>query len=356
LQPFDGRNFETGRLRPASPWGFDATALGGAVALSAPPQPAPSFAATLLPPTGRQAIELDDLVRFAEHPVKAFLRQRLGIAIGADDDELATAIQIEIDGLGRWAVGDRLLAARLDGVDLPDAVGAETARGLLPPRALGYAVVDEVAAVAAAIHAAVVAEIGSAERTAIDVDAVVGAERIVGTVPDVYGDVLLNATYSRVAAKHRIAAWVRLLALTVSGAGAIRAVTIGRGRPVVGVARIPAVAADAASASLATIVDLYRRGMREPLPLYCSTSEALARRRNARAEWETGPKGFPREDRDPAHVFVLGEDVPFSALRRESPRPDETGAGWSIDEPTRLGQLAHRLWGDLLAIERRDGL
>jgi exodeoxyribonuclease V gamma subunit len=276
------------------------------------------------------------------------------------DDELDDAIPVELDPLGRWGVGQRLLESRRRGADWATAVAAERARGLLPPGRLGQQVLDEVRPTVVAIHDAVTAAIGGAvEPRAIDVSVDLGAEGVVaGTVPDVHGVALVTATYSRVAAKHRLAAWVRLLALAAARpAGAFRAATVGRARGRgAAAATIGSLDASEATAHLRTLVDLYGRGMREPLPLYCNTSEALARRRNARDEWETRPGGFDREDRDPEHVFVLGRDVPFSALLAEPARPDEGGAGWRTDEPTRIGRYAGRLWDGLLAVEERTGL
>ncbi len=54
-------------------------------------------------------VALDDLVRFLEHPVRGFLRQRLGVLVAEEGDELDEALAVELDGLQKWAVGDRLL-------------------------------------------------------------------------------------------------------------------------------------------------------------------------------------------------------------------------------------------------------
>ena len=89
-------------------------------------------------------LELDDLVRFAEHPVRAFLRQRLGITVGDYSDEVEDALPVELDGLGTWGVGQRLLDARLAGVDPRAAALAEIARGTLPPGVLGQPVIQAV--------------------------------------------------------------------------------------------------------------------------------------------------------------------------------------------------------------------
>ena len=49
---------------------------------------------------------------------------------------------------------------------------------------------------------------------AVDVAVDLGdGRRLVGTVPEVYGDRLVSVTYSRLGPKHRLASWVRLLAL-----------------------------------------------------------------------------------------------------------------------------------------------
>ena len=57
----------------------------------------------------RPLVELEDLVRFAGHPVRAFLRQRLGISVGDYADEVDDALPVELDALERWGVGQRLL-------------------------------------------------------------------------------------------------------------------------------------------------------------------------------------------------------------------------------------------------------
>ena len=99
--------------------------------------------------------------------------------------------------------------------------------------------------------------------------------------------------------------------------------------------------------------------MREPLPLYCLTSaayaEAAAARRGpdqaARDAWTSEWK-FDKEDKEPEHQLVLGGVRTLDDLLDEPPRADEEGDGWEVDETTRLGRYARRLWDALLPLEQ----
>jgi exodeoxyribonuclease V gamma subunit len=170
-----------------------------------------------------------------------------------------------------------------------------------------------------------------------------------------------------VAAKHRLAAWVRLLALTTAWPGrpfAAATVGRGRGRDDVRVAGLESLADEPderrrlASEHLARLVDLYDRGMREPLPIFCKTSaayaEAAAAGRDAqdaaRGEWESDWR-FDREDKELEHQLVLGGQLNLRQLIALVPRDDEAGDGWAEDEDTRLGRCARRLWDGLLTRE-----
>ena len=124
---------------------------------------------------------------------------------------------------------------------------------------------------------------------------------------------------------------MRLLALSAAHPHRrFSAATVGRGRRGVGVATIAPLDADVAIGHLAVLLDLHARGMREPLPLYCDTSAAYAaapsggRSVRARKEWTTPSGGFDREDRDAAHVLVLGDEVPFDDLELAVPADDES--------------------------------
>ena len=370
LQPFDPRNFTAGELRGDRVWSFDAVTLQGARALTTQRREPRPFLAGPLPDRPPQLVELDHLVRFVERPVRAFLRVRLGITLGDYSDEVDDTLAVELDHLEAWDVGRRLLEARLAGSDLDEALAAEHARGSLPPGALAAGLIATVRPRVEAVAASAIKAVGEgSEPESLDVKVALGGERTLsGTVPGVHGDLLRTATYSRVNPRHRLASWVRWLALTAARPQRpFEAVTVGRSGARdadVTIARIPAPPGGPeerrafALAHLEGLVDLFDRGMREPAPLACLTSAAYARAaaagadaaKAARSEWESR-WNFDKEDKELDHQMVLGGVRPFADLLGEAPRDDEQGEGWEDTEPTRFGRYACRLWAGLLACE-----
>ncbi len=334
LQPFDPRNFTAGALVGGRPWAFDPAALAGAQASAATRRVPPPFLAVPLPASHAETTEVDDLLRFVAHPVRAFLRSRLGVSLSSRDDDPADALPIELDALEKWTVGDRLLEAGLAGVEESVAVAAERGRGTLPPGVMGQRVLDEIVPRVTRLHDAARAHGAAGPSTSIDVavDVAVAPRRsLAGTVDGVVGDVVRTVTYSKLAAKHRLAAWVRLLALTASRPQRPwQSVVVARGdgqlpdiRRIGPLGATPEQRASRARMALGALLDLYDRGMCEPLPLYGRTSAAYAQGRHdggdgvaeARREWETAT-GYHREDGDLEHQLVLGGRPPFAALLR----------------------------------------
>ena len=368
LQTFDDRNFGAGMLAAGDerPWSFDTVALDGAQARRHAPRVETPFLPAPLAPLADPLVELDDLVRFVQHPVKAFLRRRLGVSLSDDEEEPEEGMPVQLDALSKWAIGQRFVEHLLAGHSRDECIAAERARGALPPGLLGDVILNEVEPLAQEIVAAASSVVEGAEITSVEVEVTMPVGRVlIGTVDNVVGDVARVVTYSRVAAKHRLAAWVRLLALTASHPHRrFSAATVGRRRSGdgVGMATIAPIGADVAIGHLSVLLDLHARGMREPLPLYCDTSAAYAaapsggRSVRARKEWTTTERGFDREDRDAAHVLVLGDEVSFDDLELAVPADDESGPEWHDDVSSRLGRYALRLWEALLALEQRSGV
>jgi exodeoxyribonuclease V gamma subunit len=316
-------------------------------------------------------VQLDDLVRFVQHPVRAFLRGRLGLSLGDFSTDVDDALPVDLDGLEEWDIGQRLLDARLDGCDFRAAYRAEIARGHLPPGLLGKPVIEKLQPTVEGLVAATEAEAGPGAGETVDVRVALDDGRtLTGTVAGVYGDAVIATTYSRLAPKHRLAAWVRLLAVTASAPDAgYRGVTIGRARQGDGiaVATVPPAMADVdsrrafARSRLAMLVDLYDRALCEPLPIACKATAAYARvvraggdaDAAAREAWE-GSYNWPGEADEPEHALAFGRGLSFDELCREDARDDERGPGWEPAERTRFGRYAARLWTDLLDAEQME--
>ncbi len=336
LQPYDVRSF-TGPQPPS----FDPVGLAGA-RRSVQPRTPPPERGTLGPRTG--PVALDDLVAFVEHPVRAFLRQRLGITLPGEDDEVADAVAATLDPLQEWAVGERLLAAGLRGVRAEDARRAEWLRGTLPPRGLGEQVLRRVGGRVDALVTAGRPVLAQQART-VDVRLDVGGRELHGTVNGVRDGAVVAVTYSSLSPKHRARGWVLALALAATE-GEGRAVTVGRRGDRARTSTITAPADPVAA--LADLLDLYDRGMCEPLPVAVKTSWAYAGKRldgddadraldAARKEWNREPGG-EREDR--SHQYVWGDRPAFDQLVAAEPGDGEGRPG----ETTRFGALAGRFW------------
>ena len=351
LQPFDARNFTAHALGARGPFSFDRTELDGCLAAAGAKAPPPPFLPGPLPAAPTDTVALDDLVTFVEHPVKQFLRQRVGLPISDMDDDPADALPVALDALQRWAVGDRLLRDRLAGLDLAHCRAAEWRRGELPPGELGNAVLAEVLDDVEELVAASARFVtGVPESRDVDVPLPDGT-RVVGTVGGVQGDAAVRVEFSKLAAKQRVRAWVRLVALTAAQPDRRwRAVTVGRGaRGGVAVATAGPLDAARARGVLADLVALHREGLREPLPLPTVAAQVYARTRigsgsadDALAEalrgWCEGR--FPERD-DAVYARVFG-----AGAGREVLTTPGTGS-----EPTRFGDLALRVWRPLLAAE-----
>ena len=354
LQPFDARNLEAGALVPGRPFSFDRAALDGAAAARRPRVPVTRLVTAPLPPAARDDVALTDLHAFLAHPVRAFLRQRLDVTAPLEADETLDAIPITLDGLQTWSIGDRLLDQVLAGVNPFTAAHAERLRGVVPPGPLGQRTLTDVdARLRPIVRSALGLRQGEPRTLDVDID-LGGGRRLTGTVGKVWGNRHVTVTYSRLAAKHRLASWLDLLALSVGHPDeSWTAHALGRGRAATTVAEAGPLD-HRAETWLREVVDLYDRGMREPLPLPVKTACSWAEERlkgggqewKAKRDWVTdrfSRTGIPGEDADPAHVQVYGEHAPFEVLT-EPARPDES---WS-NAPHRLGQYALRLWGPLL--------
>jgi exodeoxyribonuclease V gamma subunit len=372
LQPFDRANF----VAPQA-FSFDPQAFAAAVAARAEHRPRPTFLpAPLDPLPGDDEVNLSDLVAFILDPTTGFLTQRLGVRLPRSPSRVAEELPVNVGGLAKWTIGDRMLAAAMAAAmagDDPNAriaaiVSTELRRGTLPPGQTGAEVAADIASAAGVIARVAGRDTAGQAPDTVDVACAVGRFRLVGTVADVRDRRVVTATYSVLGPRNRLAAWVRLLALACSdGRDDWRAITIGRLRDDVELAKRAVLKLPADPAEVLTdLLKLRSLGLCAPLPMATETSHvyACARREGstvaqahpkAAAAWtSTGGAGYRNsgDNDDPAIVSVYGPDAPFSVVW-DQPVPD--GQQPNAAEPSWFGQLAARLWGPLLRRENVMG-
>lgn len=316
LQAFDPSLFDGTRFRS-----FDGR-LAGILGGSAPPPP-PLLAAGLTeshPADPGDTLTVDELLAFWRHPVRAWMRSRLGLNLPWDGDgplpdrePLSTPSRVWRAGVGE------VLGALLHGRPESAAVRALVASGEWPAGGLGE---QEMARLrhAASSLAQALTERGFdpvAGRDRVDVD--LADVRLRGQVIGRCGEILVQVESGAPQDWQLIPLWIRWLALVVSGHPVTRSVIIGFDTNKDQVASLgldPSPDVDPSQA-LARLLRAWRAGQDEPLPLFPKASFQFARRSDderaidaALAAWFGGFRSVGEsQDRWLRHAF--GASPPF---------------------------------------------
>ena len=308
LQPFNPDYFQPcGAL-----FSYSDTYRAASEALSRPPVPFRLFEEPL-PPGLRapgEVVPLDDFAGFFARPARALMAERLGVKrpwtkVAAEDRE-----PFAVGRGDRRAAAGMLLAPALEKRAPEDPVGLLEAASLLPHgtvgRLRGADLVSEIQALAQRIG-------GAAEGLprSVPVDLEVGGARLVGRLDRVYASLRLGWNFDPIWTNDLLRAWVEHLVLNALGDETLPKVTALYGTDKTH--RLLPV--EDPKTLLEPLVEMYRRGLDQPVHLFPKASLAYAETMvkkadhdaalaRARGVWRDGyVKGERTRDEDLSLLF-----------------------------------------------------
>ncbi len=329
LQAFSPENF-----RARHPKSYDRSLLEGARRLSEARREVPRFITGPLDRSESEEAEtaivsIDDLIRFWQSPVAALVSRTLGIYLREDQTLTEDREPVELDHLQRWMVGAQLLTHRLRGRG-GDWGASMMARGALPPGAPGECSLQD-----AERQVDRILEASSESRTQtpteVPIDLQLADQRLIGTIKSVHGTQLLRLQFGTIRPKHRLAQWIKFLALNAQRPEVDwSAMIFGKDDKPRTLRVLPADGRGVeALRRLEWFAARYAEGQNSLLPFFDQTSYAYATRLSrggsprqawgaAAAKWhaEWGP--VPGEDANPYHAQAFGPDAPWAEVYSEA--------------------------------------
>ena len=271
-------------------------------------------------------IDLTRLARGVAAPTVHRIEDRLGIALGQDEKATSDLIDLTLDGLQEWSVGNPLLqqSRRSGEPPTPDEVAQwiahARAEGSVPPGILADTVLRTIVGRVGGIMACFAAELDEdpQPRTVaarVEFEDVDGEVRAVeGNVTDVIGSRVLRPTLSRLKCGDLLRAVIDVAVLTLHDPSVEwESVLIGRPQKDEGVYRQRVrlrttevgTGAQCAQAVLRRMFELLDRAADRPVPFFAETSTQLwlemKARRDGGEEKKGGKKPDPKRKWDDSH-------------------------------------------------------
>jgi len=262
-----------------------------------------------LPGPMLQEIELGQLIRFWNHPVRFFLEQRLGLRLGVADEPLPESEPFSLDPLAGYQISEKLLTRLLTGKKpQPICLQAE-ASGLLPRGEVGQISCQRLLNTAAMLA-------GEARRLTdipaepIEIRIPMAGITITGRLATLCKNGIVSFRPATCKAKDLLRLWIQHLVLSLLQPGETAPVS----HHIATDALITLCPVDHPRTELTTLIEYFLQGMSEPLHFYPEISYIAATAKTesaginrAKGRWYSGYRRG--EEEDPAYAIALkGQD------------------------------------------------
>lgn len=240
----------------------------------------PFIEAPLPPPEedGLNCITINDLCSFFVHPVKYFLKKRLGI-IPEEARSLINDIEpFSVDGLDRYQLEQELLNKRLSGDSIAEQYSTIQATGILPYGHFALCTYNQLCEDIDNFASSLVQKnIQLAEKTFDDIELTHAGVTITGRISTLTKDNLIHYRPATIKAKDRLRIWISHLILNLLDDDALPRTSMLYGKDKKGKSKcITYPNEENAREYLDTLLGLYQEGLTRPIAFYPESSLTYA--------------------------------------------------------------------------------
>lgn len=262
--------------------------------------------------------QLDQLVSCFTHPARFFARERLGIRLPLEEDEIEEAEPFDLKGLARYQFAQELTAAALGGEHNQPHLETIAATGGIPHGYTGNAIYIEQVELAEQLAGIVAVHAPDPLSAPLHLSREIGRWNMSGTIGNLRGRKLVSCRNADVKAKDLMALWIALLFYSADESVACDGgLVVGRNKTFVFSRPVDPVK------QLVTLIEHYQDASREPLPFFPEASLNYASEQSkgeekaldaARVAWEGSgyDKGPTPESEDSWNAYVWRDhSAPF---------------------------------------------
>ncbi|CAK9884339.1 MAG: RecBCD enzyme subunit RecC [Candidatus Erwinia impunctatus] len=214
-----------------------------------------------LPALTLTELRVEQLIAFWRHPVRAFFRQRLGVTLVQEEDELPDTEPFTLDNLSRYQLNNLLLNALVEGTSTEQLYLRQRAAGHLPYGPYGQLFwqqqCDDLSELASLIRDQ--RQPGEYQEIALNIKGII----LTGWLPDVQSDGLLRWRPGTLNFSDGLAVWIEHLVYCSQGGGGTSRM-YGRQQSAW---CFPRLSPEFAGEQLEMMIEGYLQGMSQPLLL-----------------------------------------------------------------------------------------
>ena len=219
-------------------------------------------------------VEIGQLISFFDNPCKFLLQNRLGLSLDEESDTILETEPFQLDGLDRYSLNQALVAAQLQNQPMESVIEYFQSDGVLPPETVGRLIFNQQLEETNRFLTAIKPFLQQETLPSVDVDCEIDGFHLTGKIEDIRPSGLIHYRFARFTTKDRIGSWLKwlILNLLVPGSRKGQALLVGLNKKM-DIQILSAKPVQAPTDYLIQLLNLYKEGLKRPLPFFPQASE-----------------------------------------------------------------------------------